>query len=247
MFSLFNDIDYEKAEFVHKSTQFLQKYDMSEGLPSDSASNLLSSSSSSSNVSIQSTNTVTTATLSDCFELFTEREHLTDENSWLCPKCQKQTNAYKKLCISSVPPILIIHLKRFFYKSKTSNFKLTTPVWFPITGLDISKYIDKSTRLNKSSSSENNSNFKPGAYECEAHESHSDDDDDDDEPNPSQDDSYIYDLFAVTNHKGQNMANGHYTGKLRGFLSRRLIFVTFILIVFKSLLQKFGGYKVVLL
>lgn len=24
--------------------------------------------------------------------------------------------------------------------------------------------------------------------------------------------SYIYDLFAVCNHKGQNMANGHYTG-----------------------------------
>lgn len=23
---------------------------------------------------------------------------------------------------------------------------------------------------------------------------------------------YIYDLFAVCNHKGQNMANGHYTG-----------------------------------
>jgi len=24
--------------------------------------------------------------------------------------------------------------------------------------------------------------------------------------------SYVYDLFAVCNHKGQNMANGHYTG-----------------------------------
>ena len=24
---------------------------------------------------------------------------------------------------------------------------------------------------------------------------------------------YVYDLFAVCNHKGQNMANGHYTGK----------------------------------
>ena len=24
----------------------------------------------------------------------------------------------------------------------------------------------------------------------------------------------IYDLFAVCNHKGQNMANGHYTGIL---------------------------------
>ena len=28
-------------------------------------------------------------TLNDCFELFTQREELTDENSWMCPKCKK--------------------------------------------------------------------------------------------------------------------------------------------------------------
>ena len=86
--------------------------------------------------------------MDDCFDLFTQCEELTDENSWMCPKCKKQTNAYKKLCISSVPPILIIHLKRFFYRSKTSNFKLTTPVWFPVTGLDMSKYIEKNNNKN---------------------------------------------------------------------------------------------------
>ena len=51
--------------------------------------------------------------------------------------------------------------------------------------------------------------------------------------------SYVYDLFAVCNHKGQNMANGHYTGKI--FLNRRYFFLIIILFkteIEKSLLQK---------
>lgn len=153
--------------------------------------------------STHSSTTVSTTTLDDCFKLFTEHEHLTDENSWMCPKCQKQTNAYKNLSISQVPPILIIHLKRFFYKSKTSNFKLTTPVWFPVNNLDLSKFIDKSTKVKGSSSFEANPNsdFDYAEYDssdCDSAYDH--------------DESYMYDLFGVSNHKGTNMANGHYTG-----------------------------------
>jgi ubiquitin C-terminal hydrolase len=203
---------------MHKSVKYLQKYDESENAGSSptvnktASSTVLSSSSSSASISSnnQTQTTASSATLNDCFELFTEREHLTDENSWMCPKCQKQTNAYKKLCISSVPPILIIHLKRFFYKSKTSNFKLTTPVWFPINGLNIRKYLDKSAKSKSNNQFENNSNIDD--------EANDDDDDNDIEDNSenssdyNMDESYMYDLFAVANHKGQNMANGHYTG-----------------------------------
>ncbi len=154
-------------------------------------------------------------TLNDCFELFTQREELTDENSWMCPKCKKQTNATKKLCINSVPPILIIHLKRFFYKSKSSNFKLTTPVWFPTCNLDISKYISASSKTNKRCTNNNKSN------ESLNNENSLNDEDDDNnidvvnnENRDQYNQSYVYDLFAVCNHKGQNMANGHYTGEL---------------------------------
>jgi ubiquitin C-terminal hydrolase len=203
--NLFKDIDYSKAEFVHRSVRYLQTIDENELIQQQKQ-----------NQQQQSTNNenqmLTTTTLDDCFDLFTQCEELTDENSWMCPKCKKQTNAYKKLCISSVPPVLIIHLKRFFYRSKTSNFKLTTPVWFPVTGLDMSKYIEKNKNQNDQNSNLNSDD--------------NDEDDNDDENNigdyietkmnnsggGSRQRPYIYDLFAVCNHKGQNMANGHYTG-----------------------------------
>ena len=101
--SFFKGIDYEKPEFVHKSVKYSQKIEK----------NHLNSNN---NKALNNSGASSISTLEDCFELFTEQEELTDENSWFCPNCRKQTNAYKKLCISEVPPILIIHLKRFFYK-----------------------------------------------------------------------------------------------------------------------------------
>ncbi len=217
--SLFKDIDYEKAEFVDRSVKFLQKFDESDlNLPTATLStssiaslsnNSINSSTKIGNSSSPSSST-TAITLNDCFELFTEREHLTDENSWMCPKCQKQTNAYKELCISKAPPILIIHLKRFFYKSKASNFKLTTPVWFPINSLNISKYLDKpndaKSNVNDQGSITNNSNgcSPNGEYITNDSEINYNENEDNED--------CMYDLFAIANHKGQNMANGHYTG-----------------------------------
>lgn len=125
--------------------------------------------------------------LENCFDMFTQCEELSDDNSWTCTKCKKQTNAYKKLNIKSLPPILIIHLKRFFYKSSSSNSKLTTPVWFPISKLDMSKYMISDDLPD----SNLNDIYIPSS--C------------------TSDSEYIYDLYAVCNHKGRDMANGHYT------------------------------------
>ncbi|CAF0885882.1 unnamed protein product [Brachionus calyciflorus] len=130
-------------------------------------------------------------TLNDCFDMYTQPEELSDDNSWTCTKCKRQTNASKKLNISTLPPILIIHLKRFFYESKSSNFKLTTPVWFPVVNLDLSSYVR--------SDDDSNDNYLNDSYYS------------DKSSNSSVNSQYIYDLYAVCNHKGQNMANGHYT------------------------------------
>ena len=144
--------------------------------------------------------------------MFTQSEELSDDNSWTCTECKKQTNASKKLNISSVPPILIIHLKRFFYKSKTSNFKLTTPVWFPVSNLDMSNYV-------KLSDGSNQDEILNESYSS----------------NGSNNSKYIYDLYAVCNHKGQNMANGHYTGKfLTLYRENSINLVIFTILILKT-------------
>ncbi len=79
---------------------------------------------------------------------------------------------------------------------------MTTPVWFPVTGLDISRYIEKSASCGAESQANNyDSSDCEGSYDLV------------DATAASKSDLYMYDLFAVANHRGTNMANGHYTGK----------------------------------
>ena len=50
--------------------------------------------------------------LSACLQSFTNEEEI-GEGEWYCEKCGTHRNAFKKLDIWRLPPILIIHLKRF--------------------------------------------------------------------------------------------------------------------------------------
>jgi ubiquitin carboxyl-terminal hydrolase 8 len=52
-------------------------------------------------------------TLSDCLQAYLQEETLTGDNQWYCSKCQTHVDATKKTDLWIVPPILIIHLKRF--------------------------------------------------------------------------------------------------------------------------------------
>ena len=74
--------------------------------------------------------------LNTCFKYFVKLEKLEEDNEWYCPECKKHTRADKKMEIYKTPHILIIHLKRF-----KNNRKLNILVDFPITNLDISKYV----------------------------------------------------------------------------------------------------------
>lgn len=50
-----------------------------------------------------------------CLEAFTKEEHLGEEEKYYCSKCHQHQLASKKLEIWRLPPILIVHLKRFQY------------------------------------------------------------------------------------------------------------------------------------
>ncbi|XP_039281814.1 ubiquitin carboxyl-terminal hydrolase 4 isoform X2 [Nilaparvata lugens] len=70
-------------------------------------------------------------TLHDCMELYLKEESI---SGWNCPSCKTARAATKKIDISKLPPILVIHLKRF-----TSNGarKKQTLVDFPVERLDM--------------------------------------------------------------------------------------------------------------
>ena len=78
-------------------------------------------------------------TLVDCLVEFSKDEILTDP-TWKCPGCGKLVKARKKMDIWKVPPLLLIHLKRFYYLQCSSG-KLTNRIEYPTTDLDISSYV----------------------------------------------------------------------------------------------------------
>jgi len=88
-------------------------------------------------------------TLDDCFDAFKQTETLDEDNQWYCNKCKEMVCADKTLEIHRIPRIMVISLKRF--RASKSRFggsfggfgaqKVDTLVEFPLTDLDMSKYI----------------------------------------------------------------------------------------------------------
>lgn len=82
--------------------------------------------------------------LSDCLQLFAEREILDQDNMWYCGTCRKHVQAQKKLDLWRMPRVLILHLKRFHSVNRWSRSKISTRVCFPYKAdeyLDMSRFI----------------------------------------------------------------------------------------------------------
>ena len=79
--------------------------------------------------------------LESCLEEFTAQETLTDDERWYCGKCKDFRDATKKIDLWKLPPVLIIHLKRFKYNRYGSRMKLETYVDFPIKNLDMGDFL----------------------------------------------------------------------------------------------------------
>uniref|UniRef100_T1PIN0 ubiquitinyl hydrolase 1 n=1 Tax=Musca domestica TaxID=7370 RepID=T1PIN0_MUSDO len=79
--------------------------------------------------------------LSQCLDMYFSGERI---SGWNCPACKQKRDAIKKLNISKLPPVLVIHLKRFYadtdslspsYKKKQNYLR------FPLENLNMSPYI----------------------------------------------------------------------------------------------------------
>jgi ubiquitin C-terminal hydrolase len=81
-------------------------------------------------------------TLESCLERFSRKEELDQENMWYCPSCKEHKRASKKMVISRLPRVLIVHLKRFkrVAPDRPQFRKFADLITFPLEGLDMSPY-----------------------------------------------------------------------------------------------------------
>jgi len=89
-----------------------------------------------------SKNLFTSMPLDNCIDIFTTEEQLGANDAWYCRTCKDHFQAFKKFDLYSVPPLLIIHLKRFSNEGLWRS-KIDTLVKFPITGLDLTSRVRK--------------------------------------------------------------------------------------------------------
>jgi ubiquitin carboxyl-terminal hydrolase 8 len=77
--------------------------------------------------------------LADCLDLYLQTERLTGENQWYCEACQRHRDATKKTDLWILPPILIVHLKRFKVNpSGQRGSKRDVAIDYPVEKWDLS-------------------------------------------------------------------------------------------------------------
>jgi len=74
--------------------------------------------------------------LEELLNNFNEKEKLSKDNQWYCPKCKQFQLADKKMELYEINEIMIIHLKRF-----RNNRKIDNLIEFPLEGLDLGNYL----------------------------------------------------------------------------------------------------------
>ncbi|KAI0042737.1 cysteine proteinase [Auriscalpium vulgare] len=135
-------------------------------------------------------------TLQHCLDAFVKEEVMEKTDAWNCPKCKALRKATKQLSLSRLPPVLLIHLKRFSFKGPFTD-KIEKLIDFPLKGLDLTSYLPPPLPAGVDRG-------HLGMQTLGA-----------DDPR-LQIPPYKYDLYGVTNHFG-SLSSGHYTA----FISSR--------------------------
>ncbi|XP_055382267.1 ubiquitin carboxyl-terminal hydrolase 20 [Condylostylus longicornis] len=89
-------------------------------------------------------------TLHDCMAAFFSADELKGDNMYSCEQCNKLRNGIKYSRVLALPEMLCIHLKRFRHDLSYSS-KISSPVNFPLTGLDMRPYLHKDCKSEISS------------------------------------------------------------------------------------------------
>ncbi|GAB0087832.1 Ubiquitin carboxyl-terminal hydrolase [Sergentomyia squamirostris] len=81
-------------------------------------------------------------TLHDCMAAFFSADELKNDNMYSCEKCNKLRNGIKYSRVLALPEMLCVHLKRFRHDLSYSS-KISSPVHFPLYGLDMRPYLHR--------------------------------------------------------------------------------------------------------
>jgi ubiquitin carboxyl-terminal hydrolase 4/11 len=125
--------------------------------------------------------------LQDCLDEFTKEEQLGEEDLWYCPSCKKHQQATKKFDLWKTPDVLVVHLKRFS-NSRALRDKIDEHIEFPVKGLDLTPMVGERA-VAKKLTEQGIDTSELGLHD--------------------QDESLLYDLFAVDEHLG-GLGGGHY-------------------------------------
>ncbi|OEU18766.1 cysteine proteinase, partial [Fragilariopsis cylindrus CCMP1102] len=81
-------------------------------------------------------------TVLDCIEKYCHKEQLEESEMWYCSSCRNHVRAWKQFHLFRAPPILIVHLKRFYFSASTHRRdKITKKIDFPLKGLDLTELV----------------------------------------------------------------------------------------------------------
>lgn len=127
-----------------------------------------------------------------CLKLFMREETLSMGDEWYCPQCKKHRKATKEISLWRLPPILVLHLKRFNAGSMIRN-KDERDIHFPI-GLVNLHFRKFQTKINLCRKLDLREYIKLSEAD--------------------QSEDAIYDLYGVVHHRG-TLFYGHYASYVR--------------------------------
>jgi len=136
-------------------------------------------------------------TLEECLDAFAKEEKIPEA---YCSKCKDFRVQTKRMSLWRLPPVMIIHLKRFQF-TPTMRRKLRELVVFPIEGLDLSRIMAPSSVSKENGSSGQHAEDGNGERSAE-------------ELKDDGRSEMLYDLYGVIHHQGA-LSGGHYVTSIK--------------------------------
>jgi ubiquitin carboxyl-terminal hydrolase 4/11/15 len=144
-----------------------------------------------------------TLSLGKCLDTFAAEEKIEEA---YCSQCKAHRHASLKTCFWRLPPVLVVHLKRFSF-SAYSRRKLHNLVKFPLDHLDLEGYVVQDTAADSPPAGPPNGGGAGGSGGGGAEEGW-----ELGGGRPSS--SSAYALYAVVHHLGA-MSSGHYVASIK--------------------------------